>query len=76
MHIPINCEVRLMDFAAILKLKGSFKYNTLYNNYVSIGLYFSKETKSNNNEEKVIRHEDWTEAKPRSPFIGYMKKHS
>lgn len=35
-----------------------------------------KETKSNNNEEIVIRQEDWTEAKPRTPFIGYMKKHS
>ena len=32
--------MRLMDFAAVLKLKGSFKYNTLYNNYVSIGLHF------------------------------------
>ena len=42
MHRRINVEMCLMNVAAVLRLKGSFRHNALCNVDVSISLKFSK----------------------------------
>ena len=71
-HQPVHItDLHFIDrnFPTVLRLNGSFRYNTLCNIHVSIGLWFSKEDKNKNNEEVVIGQEDSKEAKSRKPLI-------
>ena len=59
----------LINVTAVLRLKGSFRYNALYNIHIFDRYMILKKKKKSNYEEVVIDQEYTKEAKSRKLFI-------
>ena len=59
----------LINVTAVLRLKGSFRYNALYNIHIFDRSMILKKKKKSNYEKVVIDQEYTKEAKSRKLFI-------